>query len=47
MPAEPRPLHGTDALASLVRTLLRRLQYRTDAVLDGLIGETGLTLEPL
>jgi len=38
--------HGTDALAALVRTRLRRMQYRTDSLLDGFIAETGLTLEP-
>ena len=38
--------HGTDALAALVRTRLRRMQYRTDGLLDGFIAETGLTLQP-
>jgi DDE superfamily endonuclease len=38
--------HSTDALAALVRTRLRRMQYRTDGLLDGFITETGLTLEP-
>ena len=38
--------HGTDALAALVKTLLRQLQFRTDGVLDGFVAETGLTLQP-
>jgi putative transposase len=38
--------HGTDALAALVKTRLRRMQYRCDGLLDGFIAETGLTLEP-
>lgn len=38
--------HGTDALAALVRTRLKRMKYRTDGPLDGFIAETGLTLEP-
>ena len=38
--------HRTDALAALIKTRLRRMQYRTDGLLDGFIAETGLTLEP-
>lgn len=37
--------HGTDELASLVRTRLKRMQYRP-ALLDGFIAETGLNLAP-
>jgi putative transposase len=44
-PANLAP-HRIDALAALVRTRLRRMQYRTDGLLDGFITETGLTLEP-
>jgi hypothetical protein len=29
-----------------VHTRLRRMQYRTDGLLDGFIAETGLSLEP-
>jgi hypothetical protein len=35
-----------DRLESLIRTRLKRLQYRA-AVLDGFVTETGLTLNPL
>ena len=35
----------TDQLAILVRTRLKRMQYRP-GLLDGFIAETGLTLEP-
>jgi putative transposase len=38
--------HGTDALAALVKTRLRVMQYRRDGLLDGFIAETGLSLEP-
>jgi hypothetical protein len=38
--------HGVDALAALVKTRLRLMQYRRDGLLDGLIAETGLALEP-
>jgi putative transposase len=38
--------HGVDALAALVKTRLRLMQYRRDGVLDGFIAETGLALEP-
>lgn len=38
--------HGTDALAALVRTRLKRMQYRNDGLLDGFVAETGLTLQP-
>lgn len=38
--------HTTDALATLVKTRLRRMQYRRDGLLDGFIAETGLALEP-
>ena len=38
--------HSTDALAELAGTRLRRMQFRRDGVLDGLIAETGLSLEP-
>jgi putative transposase len=38
--------HSIDALAALVKTRLRLMQYRRDGLLDGLIAETGLTLEP-
>jgi tRNA U34 5-methylaminomethyl-2-thiouridine-forming methyltransferase MnmC len=38
--------HRTDALAALVKTRLRRMQYRTDRLLDGFVAETGLTLQP-
>ena len=44
-PADLAP-HGTDALAALIKTRPRRMQYRTDGLLDGFIAETGLTLEP-
>jgi putative transposase len=37
--------HGTDELAALVRTRLKRMQYRP-GLLNGFIAETGLTLEP-
>jgi transposase len=37
---------GTAALAALVKTRLRRMQYRTDGLLEGFIAETGLSLEP-
>ena len=37
---------GIDALAGLVRTRLRRMQYRSDGLFDGFIAETGLALEP-
>jgi putative transposase len=37
---------GIDELAALVKTRLRRMQYRTDGLLDGFIAQTGLTLEP-
>jgi hypothetical protein len=35
----------TDELATLVKTRLKRMQYRP-ALLNGLVAETGLTLEP-
>lgn len=38
--------HSTDALAALVKTRLRVMQYRRDGLLDGFIAETGLSLEP-
>ena len=38
--------HSTDALAALVKTRLRLMQYRRDGLLDGFIAETGLALEP-
>lgn len=38
--------HSVDALAALVKTRLRRMQYRRDGLLDGFIAETGLSLEP-
>jgi DDE superfamily endonuclease len=38
--------HGTDALAALIKTRLKCMQYRRDGLLDGFIAETGLTLEP-
>ena len=38
--------HSTDALAALVKTRLRLMQYRRDDLLDGFIAETGLSLEP-
>ena len=36
---------GTDQLAALAKTRLKRMQYRP-ALLDGFIAETGLTLKP-
>jgi hypothetical protein len=36
---------GTDELAALVRTRLKRMQYRP-GLLDGFIAETGLILSP-
>jgi putative transposase len=36
---------GTDQLAALAKTRLKRMQYRS-ALLDGFIAETGLTLKP-
>jgi len=38
--------HSTDALAALVKTRLRVMQYRRDGLLDGFIAETGLDLKP-
>jgi transposase len=38
--------HGVDALAALVKTRLRLIQYRRDGPLEGFIAETGLTLKP-
>lgn len=38
--------HTTDALAAAIKTRLKRMQYRRDGFLEGLIAETGLTLEP-
>jgi len=38
--------HSTDALAALVKTRLRHMQFRTDDLLDGFVAETGLILEP-
>jgi hypothetical protein len=38
--------HGSDVLAMLVRIRLRRMQYRTDGLLDGFSTEIGLALEP-
>jgi hypothetical protein len=38
---------GVDALAALVKTRLRYMQYRRDSLLDGFIAETGLALESL
>lgn len=38
--------HGVDALAALVKTRLRLMQYRRDGLLDGFIAETGLAFEP-
>ena len=35
----------TDELAALVRTRLKKMQYRP-GLLDGFIAETGLTLQP-
>jgi putative transposase len=37
--------YGTDQLAGLVRTRLKRMQYRS-GLLDGFVAETGLVLEP-
>jgi putative transposase len=37
---------GIDELAALVRTRLKRMQYRTDGLIDSFLAETGLTLEP-
>jgi len=37
---------GIDQLAKLVRTRLKRLQYRPE-LLDGFLGQTGLTLQPI
>lgn len=37
--------HSVDALAAVVKTRLRRMQYRRDGLLDGFIAETSLTLE--
>lgn len=45
-PANVAP-HGVDALAAtLIKTRLRRMQYRRDGLLEGFIAETGLCLEP-
>ena len=38
--------HGVDALAALVKTRRRLMQYRRDGLLDGFIAENGLALEP-
>jgi len=38
--------HSVEALAALVKTRLRVMQYRRDGLLEGLIAETGLDLEP-
>ena len=37
--------HTTDELASLIKTRLKKMQYRP-ALLDAFIAETGLTLQP-
>jgi DDE superfamily endonuclease len=37
--------HTTDELATLAKTRLKRTQYRP-ALLDGLVTETGITLQP-
>lgn len=37
---------GTDALTVLAKSRLRHMQYRSDALLDGFVTETGLILEP-
>jgi putative transposase len=36
---------GVDALAAIVRSLLKSVQYRP-ALIDGFIAETGLTIDP-
>jgi putative transposase len=36
---------GTDQLATLAKSRLKRMQYRP-ALLDGFVAETGLALEP-
>lgn len=38
--------YGVDGLAALVKSRLRLTQFRRDGLLDGLIAETGLNLEP-
>ena len=38
--------HGVDGLAALVKSRLRLMRFRRDGLLDGLIAETGLNLEP-
>jgi putative transposase len=37
---------GIDQLAAIVKTKLKRMQYRRDGLLDGFIAETGFVLEP-
>ena len=37
--------HDTDTLATLAKSRLKRMQFRRDGLLEGLIAETGLTLE--
>lgn len=37
---------GTDPLTVLAKSRLRHMQYRSDALLDGFVTETGLILEP-
>jgi hypothetical protein len=39
-------LGGVDELARLISTRLRRIQYRTDGLLDRYLKDAGLTLEP-
>lgn len=37
---------GIDELAALIRTRLKRMQYRTDGLFDGFLAETRLAFEP-
>ena len=39
-------LGGIDELARLISTWLRRIQYRTDGLLDRYVKDAGLALEP-